>query len=363
MSNNELKRTRNKIWRFLLLQIVVFTISYWFLYVLTFYVFQWRVSGFLYGLLGDSLYYSLLDIAPAIIIIVYIAVIGYLIYRAINKPFRFMGQLIDALDVVFHKDEAMIALSPEFKELETKLNTLKYTSLKNEQIAKEAEQRKNDLVVYLAHDIKTPLTSVIGYLSLLEEAPDMPIEQRARYLDITLKKAYRLESLLDEFFEITRFNLQSIVLEQENLDLSYMLAQLVDEFYPQLTAAKRQATVQVDEGLQVYADGQKLARVFNNVLKNAIAYGYEDTVIEITAYTTGDEIVIDFKNRGRTIPPQRLAMIFEKFYRLDTARSGQTGGAGLGLAIAKEIVEAHGGVITVESAEEVTVFTVRLPAK
>ena len=225
-----------------------------------------------------------------------------------------------------------------------------------------AERRKNDLVVYLAHDIRTPLTSVIGYLDLMNEAPDLPAEQRAKYLSITLDKAYRLEQLINEFFEITRFNLQSIPLNRENLHLSFMLQQMVEEFYPILSPAGKTAHVHVPEDLILPGDPDKLARVFNNILKNAAAYSYPDTVIEIRAWQEENQVRITFTNQGPVIPPENLRSIFEKFFRLDSARSTRTGGAGLGLAIAKEIVTAHQGTISAASSEEGTVFSISLPA-
>ena len=140
-----------------------------------------------------------------------------------------------------------------------------------------------------------------------------------------------------------------------------MLLQMADEFYPLLEPTGKKAVVHADETLTVLADADKLARVFNNILKNAIAYSNENSTIEITAKEQAENIVISFSNQGKMIPPQNLQTIFEKFYRLDTSRSSHTGGAGLGLAIAKEIVTAHNGSISVESNDSHTVFTVMLP--
>ena len=246
--------------------------------------------------------------------------------------------------------------------MEQKLNTLKQTLEKREQDAKLAEQRKNDLVLYLAHDIKTPLTSVIGYLNLLDEAPDMPAEQKAKYVHITLDKAYRIEQLINEFFEITRYNLQTMTLFKKNIDLYYMLAQMTDEFYPQLAANGKNALIHAPEDLAIFGDPDKLARVFNNILKNAAAYSEANSAIDITASTSGDMASIVFRSVG-SIPKEKLSTIFEKFYRLDDARSSHTGGAGLGLAIAKEIVIQHGGRIYAESDDKYTTFTVELPAQ
>jgi len=205
------------------------------------------------------------------------------------------------------------------------------------------------------------LTSVIGYLSLLDEAHDMPPEQKAKYVGITLEKAYRLEQLINEFFEITRFNLQTIVLNKEKINLLFMLQQMADEFYPMLAPQEKQVSVNVPDGLTLWGDADKLARVFNNILKNAIAYSYENNVIDISATQQDKSIVITFTNQGNPIPREKLETIFEKFYRLDSARSTNTGGAGLGLAIAQEIVTAHDGSISVESNPENTTFTVKLP--
>ena len=215
--------------------------------------------------------------------------------------------------------------------------------------------------MYLAHDIRTPLTSVIGYLSLLEEAPDMPIQQREKYVHITLEKAYRLEKMINEFFEITRYNLQQITLQKETIDLYYMLVQLTDELSPILAENGNTVVLHADENLSVRGDSDKLARVFNNVLKNAAAYSFPNTEIVLSAEEKDSEIVITFQNKGKTIPREKLSTIFEKFYRLDEARTSNTGGAGLGLAIAKEIVNLHGGIITASSEGEMISFVIRLP--
>ena len=269
--------------------------------------------------------------------------------------------LFRSVEQLLSENAGPIQLSPELEFMEKQLNTIRQTLEKRAFDAKEAEQRKNDLVVYLAHDIKTPLTSVIGYLSLMEEAYDMPEEQRKKYMSITLDKACRLEQLINEFFDITRFNLQTILLDKEEINLPYMLLQMADEFYPMLTPQGKQVSVSADEDLKINADPDKIARVFNNILKNAAAYSYPDTTIEIEAKRYQENACILFRNRGKTIPAGKLETVFEKFYRLDETRSSHTGGSGLGLAIAKEIVKAHGGTISVDSADEVTEFKVVLP--
>ncbi|MCI8335666.1 MAG: HAMP domain-containing histidine kinase [Peptococcaceae bacterium] len=257
--------------------------------------------------------------------------------------------------------EATDIFPPEYSEISTQMVEIKSQMLRNEQILKEEAARKNDLITYLAHDLKTPLTSIIGYLSLLDEASDMPDAQKQKYTKITLEKSLRLEKLINEFFDITRYNLQQIYLEKESIDLSYMLMQMTDEFYPILQAHGNTAQLDTAENIMITGDSIKLARVFQNLFKNAISYSYPDTVIHITAVCDEASVTVTFSNQGKTIPEHKLDMIFEKFFRLDEARTTNTGGAGLGLAIAKEIVTLHGGEITATSADEKTTFTVTLP--
>ena len=283
----------------------------------------------------------------------------WLFFRWFVRFFNAINKGIDAL----LQENMQISLPQELMPIERKLHLVQQTLQNRERATREAEQRKNDMVMYLAHDIKTPLTSVIGYLSLLSEAPEMPAEQRAKYIGITLDKAQRLEQLIDEFFEITRYNFQQQQLTLETINLYYMLVQLTDEFYPLLQAHGNTIKLQAPTELTVYGDADKLARVFNNILKNAVAYSYPNTPICITAKIEEQNLEINFMNQGQTIRPQKLQSIFEKFFRLDSARASDTGGAGLGLAIAQEIAHLHGGEITASSADEITCFSVRLPVK
>ncbi len=278
--------------------------------------------------------------------------------RAERKTAKNIGRM---LRQYFTQGENAEPFPPKYEEVADYAAVLKGQMNRKEEMLVAESTRKNDLIAYLAHDLKTPLTSVIGYLSLLKETPDMPREQQARYTDIALEKAMRLESLINEFFEITRYNLHEIVLEEERFDLGYMLMQMAEEFYPVLKPRGKSVTVRTAEDLLITADPDKLARVFNNILKNAVAYSYDNTEIEIHAQLQDDTVQVSVSNFGRTIPPQKLERIFEKFYRLDDARSAHTGGAGLGLAIAKDIVDAHGGSICVTSRNQVTTFTVVLP--
>ncbi|MDR2770571.1 MAG: HAMP domain-containing histidine kinase [Clostridiales Family XIII bacterium] len=328
---------------------------------------DWLVSLFQYGFrmrYGSALrlYNDVFRQNSTIIFVGATAVTFIVLLRfSLKRLTRYFDSINRGIDALVEGDAGDIALLPEMEAIEKKLNTVRLTLDRRARDVQLADRRKNDLILYLAHDIKTPLTSVIGYLSLLDEAPDMPAEQKAGYVRISLDKALRLEQLIDEFFEITRYNLGTIVLAKKKIDLYFMLAQLADEFYPQLAASGKRAAVRASENLTVYGDADKLARVFNNILKNAAAYGEAGSVVDIAAGLCGDAVRVTFRNAG-SIPEDKLSSIFEKFFRLDDARSSDTGGAGLGLAIAKEIVVRHGGRIFAESDARRTTFTVELPA-
>lgn len=283
-------------------------------------------------------------------------------HRAEKRTREKLQVILDSIDGLFRQGDAMVKLPEEFLDTENKLNAIRNETLRSQQLAREAEQRKNDLVVYLAHDLKTPLTSVIGYLTLLRDEPQISGELREKYLEIALDKAQRLEDLINEFFDVTRFSLQNIHLEKRNIDLDVMLRQLADEFYPILSAQGLRCQVAAQEGVRAFGDPDKLARVFDNLLRNAAAYSAPDSVIRVGVRQMKDgRAAVVFENQGPVIPEHQLKTIFEKFYRLDSARSSRTGGAGLGLAIAKEIVELHGGEIRVTSEPEATRFFVLLP--
>ena len=327
---------------------------------------NWIVSAFqqLFGMdyfNADNLYTQIFRNNSELIWIIAIAIVFFILLRTILNWFTaYLSMVNQGIDALLSEDSE-IDFPPEMAETERKLTAVK-TELRERTLEAElANQRKNELVMYLAHDIRTPLTSVIGYLELMTDAPDMSVDQRAKYMSITLDKANRLEKMINEFFEITRYNLQQISISKEKIDLYYMLVQLSDELSPTLAEGGNATILKADENLTVYGDPDKLARVFNNVLKNAAAYSYPNTEIVISAFEAESSVVISFENKGKTIPKEKLLSIFEKFYRLDEARTSNTGGAGLGLAIAKEIVSLHGGTISADSKNDTIVFTIILP--
>ncbi|MDE7258199.1 MAG: vancomycin resistance histidine kinase VanS [Lachnospiraceae bacterium] len=311
---------------------------------------------------ANRIYFYVLRNNINLIFAVAIVVLFLIIFRIyLNRFTRYFLEINNGMDALVQEDTEDISLSPELAAMEKKMNMVKHTLEKRRFDVHMAEQRKRELVMYLAHDLKTPLASVIGYLNLLRDEGEISEELRTKYLSISLNKAQRLEDLINEFFEIARFNFSDLVLQYGRINLTRLLEQLVYEFQPMLKEKNLVCKLETPPDLMQQCDADKMQRVFDNLLRNAVLYSYEGTEIEITVVRQDEQVMIRFANQGSTIPREKLERIFDQFYRLDAARSTATGGAGLGLAIAKEIVEAHGGVITAASENERSVFTVTIP--
>ncbi|WP_102374637.1 sensor histidine kinase [Raoultibacter massiliensis] len=352
-ANDQTKTLRRSIlWR-TILNAVLFTAVYAAAVFLV-ELFKPALSNFVFYTVLDGVGYTLYNLLSSLYYLVAAGVylIGMiLVIRAgINRALRYFDALFEAVEGMLVEEGSPIDLPAELSSTALALNGIQAERERSERAAKAAEQRKNELVVYLAHDIKTPLTSIIGYLTLLSESPDMPIETRARYANITLEKSYRLEELIEEFFEITRYNLQTIPVERSRFDVTLFCQQVIDEFYPQASSRSLEIKLEAPDELPTFADANRLSRVFNNVLKNALSYADEGSVVEVhvgeSVIGTVNWLKIMVVNRGREITPEHLDRIFEKFYRGDDARTTASGGAGLGLAIAREIARAHGGGLT-----------------
>ncbi|GCF94924.1 vancomycin resistance histidine kinase VanS [Enterococcus florum] len=285
-----------------------------------------------------------------------VSIVSYLIYRSRLKK---NTQMLAGSIAQFFADPAGMGTGELI--IDNELLKIKTNIEHNEELLKRETQRTKDLITYLAHDLKTPLASVIGYLNLMIDSQDLTQAQMNHFLSITLDKSLRLENLINDFFDITRFNLQDIQLYKSELDFVLLLRQLTDEFYPLLKEKKLRLEYHGPDSLKLTADNQQLARVLNNLLKNAISYGTTDSIIQLQLEVEANSLVFSISNQGATIPQKQIDMIFEKFYRLDQSRSTKTGGAGLGLAIAKEIILAHQGTIAAVSEAGITTFHFTLP--
>lgn len=341
------------------LTMAVFTIGIFITFFAVDYIlsqFTWHSTDWLYIMLGP------IERNP-LPFLLFIWMMGFVIifFYFWRKTLRFIDTIADASKLLVTNNDEFIHLPHELHQVEERMNQIKREAKRNAQLAKEAEQRKNDLIVYLAHDLKTPLTSVIGYLNLLKDEKQISEELRDKYLTISLEKAERLEDLINEFFEITRFNLSQLTLELSSVNLTRMIEQITFEFNPLLADKHLSYSLNVDSNIEIQCDVQKMERVFDNLLRNSIHYSYENQSIEIIAKQEHEVVTVQFVNKGKNIPKEKLSRIFEQFYRLDTSRGTKTGGAGLGLAIAKEIIELHGGTIAASSENETIEMKVTLP--
>ena len=325
------------------------------------------IKGLNYFVFND--YHTALDFYKKVIgnnmylfVIIAMLIIFLIILRVYIKSFtKYFNEINSGIDALLLENAGDVALSDELSATEKKINNIKHTLTRRKMLADIEKQRKNDLVMYLAHDLKTPLTSVIGYLTLLRDERQISDELREKYLSISLDKAERLEDLINEFFEITRFNLSDISLDIREVNLTRLLEQVTYEFKPMLLEKNLQCELSIDKDIMIKCDANKLERVFDNLLRNAVNYSYENGLIRIVVIKDDGDISIKFINNGNAISKEKLERIFEQFYRVDTDRSSKSGGTGLGLAIAKEIVELHGGSIKAMSEDEVIEFEVVLP--
>ncbi len=228
---------------------------------------------------------------------------------------------------------------------------------------REAERTKNELITNVAHDLRTPLTSIIGYLELLsgKTSAPLPLEVQKKYMDIAYGKSKRLEKLIEDLFGFTKLNYGKISMRVSKVDIIKLLGQLLEESYPNFSNKNLSYELQSNVSAKVImADGNLLARLFDNLINNAIKYGADGKRVLVKVLASAETVQVSVTNYGYVIPPEELPLIFDKFYRVEQSRSSHTGGTGLGLAIVKNIVDMHGGDITVKSDLNGTVFTVTL---
>lgn len=227
------------------------------------------------------------------------------------------------------------------------------------------EKSKDELITNVSHDIRTPLTSIIGYLGLIEDKQYHSEEDLLKYTHTAFLKSKQMKSLVDDLFEYTKVRQTDTPLSLTNIDLAAMLEQLAASF--ELEAQKKGMTIgssSTPSVLMMEADPEKLVRIFNNLVANALKYGDGGKQINLIAKQVNDnELEVRVTNDGPKIPKESLSMIFERFYRVEESRSKETGGTGLGLAIAQSIVALHGGYIYVESDDDLTSFVIHLPVK
>lgn len=281
-----------------------------------------------------------------------------------EKSIAYISRISDAMSSISEGDlntSVEVIGDDEFASMAENLNKMVEDLRNLMDKEREAERSKNELITNVAHDLRTPLTSIIGYLELLSGKVEMPPEMQRKYIDIAYTKAKRLEKLIEDLFGFTKLNYGKISMHMAKVDIIKLLSQLLEESYPNFADKGLSYELQSNVPVKVItADGNLLARLFDNLINNAIKYGADGKRVIVKVTAGSSTVQVSVTNYGYVIPAEELPLIFEKFYRVEQSRSTHTGGTGLGLAIVKNIVDMHGGTITVNSDLNGTVFTVTL---
>ena len=262
------------------------------------------------------------------------------------------GEFEEKIDI--KGDDELADIADNINKITAKFNVI----LENE---REMERTKNELITSIAHDLRTPVTSIMGYMDLIE-SKELDEETRKKYIRIVCDKSERLEKLIEDLFTYTKFSLGEYSVHYSQLNIGKLMEQLIEEFYPQFMEVDLNCEFTCDNpNLMMEGDGELLARLFANLLSNSVKYGRDGKTLEVMVEDKGEKVCVKVINYGNVIPKNELDRIFNKFYRLESSRNSSTGGTGLGLAIVKQIVDIHKGEITVDSSINGTVFKVLLP--
>ncbi|MCC5912205.1 MAG: HAMP domain-containing histidine kinase [Clostridiaceae bacterium] len=320
------------------------------------------VSTMLFSYLGSKLIHLLLEqtneisgtqvvnifnIYSAVIIITPIVAFISIFLLGINQKVKYLKYITNSVRGVkdeVYLEELSLKGNDEITELAKSINIMSSRLKENHEEEKKIEQVKNDLIVAVSHDLKTPLTSIIGYLELLNQNTDAYREKDREYLNIVYEKSISLKKLINELFEYTKLTNDYIVLEKVHFNIAILVNQVVGEYMHFLK--EKNISVEIEsqsQELWCEIDVQRIMRVLDNIIKNAEKYSFENTKLKISMLEVENNIKITFQNVGEHIKKEELEKIFYKMYRLDKARSLENEGSGLGLAISKKIVELHGG--------------------
>lgn len=326
------------------------------------------VASYMRSTQKDNVFVEMLTSFDVVVILIYV-VFGIGIFTVTflllqEKSMRYIGRISDAMQSISQGDLNItvdIEGDDEFSVMAASLNKMVEDLRGLMDKEREAERTKNELITNIAHDLRTPLTSIIGYLELLSGETKLDPEVQKKYIGIAYVKTKRLEKLIEDLFGFTKLNYGKISMHVAKVDVVKLLSQLLEEFYPSFVDKNLSYELQSNVPAQmISADGNLLARLFDNLINNAIKYGADGKRILVKVHGSEELVTIQVINYGYVIPEEELPLIFNKFYRVEQSRSTNTGGTGLGLAIAKNIVDMHGGIIDVTSDLTGTVFTIKL---
>ena len=305
------------------------------------------------------------DLVVILILVVFgIGVFTLSFWLLQRKSFVYIDDILHAIKKISSGDlntNIDVRGDNEFSEIAANINKMSEEIRVLMESERHNEKSKNEMITNIAHDLRTPLTSILGYLDLINKR-ELTEDTKKEYLKIVYEKSKKLQDLIESLFNFTKTNSSKLVLKIDKIDIIKLLCQLMEEFYPNFE--DKGITCSVNTNIDSYVidgDGTLLARLFDNLINNAVKYGADGKRIDVKIIAENNIVKIAVINYGKVIPQDELPLIFDKFYRVDQARNSGTGGTGLGLAIAKNITELHHGVIEVTSDLGGTVFSVTLP--
>lgn len=304
-----------------------------------------------------------------IIIALFVVIDAWVVWWRLRRRYHLyqMNHIIGELHYIAqgHLDHRIpFRLKGSEQHVISSVNALVDSAVKSMDDERKIEKSKDELITNVSHDLRTPLTSIIGYLGLIEDKQYQSEEDILKYTHTAYEKAKQMKNLVEDLFEYTKVQQHGAPVNIMRIDLNQLLEQLTASF--ELEGQHRGIEISskvVPNPLMIEADPEKLGRVFNNLVANAFKYGNGASYIRVDARQRADQVEVTVANDGTPIPVQFLDHLFERFYRAEASRSRATGGTGLGLAIVKSIVDLHHGTVTVTSDENETAFVVTLPLK
>lgn len=314
---------------------------------LLFFVFNGNPQG-----MDLELFMNFRLIALLLILIITNGLLTYYVSKSIITPIKKLSIAAKKISnddleysVETNKKDELGELSNMFEAMRIKLKDAKAAQL-------QYEQNRQELIASISHDLKTPLTSIKGYVKGIQDGVANTPEKLERYMDTLYKTANDMDGLIDELFLYSKLDLEQVPFHFEKVDLYAFFADFVDELEFQLEKENGAAMLSANKEntYLVEADREKLKRVVTNIMQNSLKYiDKQHKEIQVCLTSDLDEVIVEIKDNGSGIINKDLPYIFDSFYRTDTSRNSSTGGSGLGLSIAAKIIEKHGGTIWVDS--------------